>query len=252
MLQKAIDINCDMGEGMPADEFIMPYINSANIACGFHAGGEALMRQTIDLAARYKVHIGAHPSFHDKANFGRVELQLPPDVIYALIIQQLVKIDLLVREKQLQLYHVKPHGALYNMAARDTIIANAIAQAVKDFREDLVLYGLSGSKLISEGKKLGLKTASEVFADRGYEEDGSLTPRSKEGALLTDEEEVIEHVVRMVNNGVVRTTSGKEIPIEAETICIHSDGKNALKLAKVLYQALHNKSNYTIEQGQSK
>ena len=246
MMQKPIDINCDMGEGMPADEFIMPYINSANIACGFHAGGEALMRQTIDLAARYKVHIGAHPSFHDKAHFGRVELQLPPDDIYALVIQQLVKIDLLVREKQLQLYHVKPHGALYNMAARDVVIANAIAQAVMDFREDLVLYGLSGSKLISEGKKLGLKTASEVFADRGYEEDGSLTPRSKEGALLTDEEEVVERVIGMVNHGVVMTTSGKEIPIDAETICIHSDGKNALKLAKTLYQALHNKSNYII------
>ena len=252
MHQKPIDINCDMGEGMPTDEFIMPYINSANIACGFHAGGEALMRQTIDLAARYKVHIGAHPSFHDKANFGRVELQLPPDDIYALIIQQLVKIDLLVREKQLQLYHVKPHGALYNMAARDTVIANSIAQAIKDFREDLVLYGLSGSKLIDEGKKLGLKTASEVFADRGYEDDGSLSPRSKEGALLTEEEEVVERVLRMVNNGVVRTTNGKEIPIKAETVCIHSDGKNALKLAKALYQALHNKSNYIIEQGQSK
>lgn len=252
MVLKPIDINCDMGEGMPTDEFIMPYINSANIACGFHAGGETLMRRTIDLAARYKVHIGAHPSFHDKANFGRVEMHLPPDDIYALIIQQLVKIDLLVKEKQLMLYHVKPHGALYNMAARDILIANTIAQAIKDFREDLVLYGLSGSKLITEGKKLGLQTASEVFADRGYEDDGSLTPRSKEGALITEEDEVVERVIRMVNKGVVKTSDGKEIPIEAETVCIHGDGKNALKLAKALYQALHNKRNYRIEEGQSK
>lgn len=239
MLVNRIDINCDMGEGMPADDFIMPYITSANIACGFHAGGETVMRKTIELAERYKVKIGAHPSFHDRANFGRTEMNLPHDEIYALVLQQLVKIDLLVKDKGIELHHVKPHGALYNMAAKNYEIATCIVQAMKDYNEKLVLYGLSGSELIKAGNAHGIQTASEVFADRSYEDDGSLTPRKKEGALIEDEEEVVNRVIQMITDGKVRSYSGKELPIVAETVCIHSDGRNALKLAKALYNTLH-------------
>lgn len=220
------------------DALIMPFITSANIACGYHAGGEAVIRQTIDLALRYGVKIGAHPSFKDKENFGRKEMQLPPEEVYTLIIQQLVKIELVAKEKGAVLHHVKPHGALYNMAARDQKLANAIATAIKDFHEDLVVYGLSGSYLISEAKALGLQTASEVFADRTYGDDGSLTPRSQPNAMVESEEAAIRQVLQMVNEGTVTTVTGKTIPIVAETVCIHGDGKHAVSFARLLHSEL--------------
>ncbi len=229
-----IDINCDMGEGMENDEVLMPHITSANIACGYHAGGEALIRKTIDLALRHSVYIGVHPSFRDKVNFGRREMHLPPEELYALVIQQLVKVDLIAREKKAILHHVKPHGALYNMAARDRNMARIIATAVKDFNEDLIVYGLSGSHLISEAQALGLSTASEVFADRTYQDDGSLTPRSQPGALIENPAQAVEQVQQMVNEGCVTTLSGRQIPITAETVCIHSDGRHAVEIAKAL------------------
>jgi UPF0271 protein len=229
-----IDINCDMGEGMANDEVLMPHITSANIACGYHAGGEALIRKTIDLALRHTVYIGVHPSFRDKVNFGRREMDLPPEELYALVIQQLVKVDLIAREKKALLHHVKPHGALYNMAARDRNMARIIATAVKDFNEDLILYGLSGSHLISEAQAIGLSTASEVFADRTYQDDGSLTPRSQPGALIENPAQAVEQVQQMVNEGCVTTLSGRQIPITAETVCIHGDGRHAVEIAKAL------------------
>lgn len=229
-----MDINCDMGEGMENDEALMPYISSANIACGYHAGGEALIRETIDLAIRYNVYIGVHPSFRDKVNFGRQEMKLPPAELYALVIQQLVKVDLIAREKGAILHHVKPHGALYNMAARDRGMARIIATAVKDFNEDLILYGLSGSHLISEAQALGLGTASEVFADRTYGDDGSLTPRSRPGALIENPAQAVEQVRQMMNEGTVTTLSGHRIPITADTVCIHGDGRHALDIARAL------------------
>jgi UPF0271 protein len=231
-----------MGEGIGNDAAIMPYINSANIACGFHAGNGNTIRQTIDLALQHNIHIGAHPSFRDKANFGRTEMDLPPDKVYAIVIEQIIKIDLIAKEKGATLHHVKPHGALYNMAAREAKLARTIAQVVKDFREDLILYGLSGSHLISEAKELGLQTMSEVFADRTYQDDGRLTPRTQANALIEEEERSIRQVLQMVNEGTVTTVSGKTIPIVAETICLHGDGKHAIEFAKAIHKAIYLKT----------
>lgn len=231
------DINCDMGEGMPYDAALMPYITSANIACGFHAGSGDIIRHSIELAKKHHVLIGAHPSFHDRESFGRKEMELPMDKLYAIIIEQIIKVDLIAKDKGVTLHHVKPHGALYNMAARNKEMAKTIAQAVKDYNEDLILYGLSGSYLISEAKAVGVKTASEVFADRTYGDDGSLTPRSQDNALIEDEAKAIGQALQMVNDGTVTTITGKTIPIVAETICIHSDGIHAVEFAKAIHNA---------------
>ena len=238
-MREPIDLNCDMGEGMANDAAIMPYITSANIACGFHAGNSDLIHYTIDLALKHKVHIGAHPSFRDKENFGRRELQMPLDKLYAIVIEQLIKIDLIAKQRGAIMHHVKPHGALYNMAAKDAKLAKTIAQAIKDFDESLILYGLSGSQLISEANTLELKTASEVFADRTYQDDGSLTLRSQPHALIEDENKSIEQVLQIIHEGSVTTVSGNVIPIVAETICIHGDGKQAVKFAKAINKALN-------------
>lgn len=235
-----------MGEGMGNDEFIMPFINSANISCGFHAGNGDTIRQTMLLAIKHNIQIGAHPSFHDKENFGRKEMHLGHDKLYAIVLEQLIKIDLIAKEKGTVLHHVKPHGALYNMAAKDARIAGTIAQAVQDFNEGLILYGLSNSFLISEARKLGLKTANEVFADRTYQDDGNLTPRSQPNALIEDDEQCIQQVLQMVRHGTVTTTSGNTIPIVADTICIHGDGKHAVSFAKKIHEALKQTTPETI------
>jgi UPF0271 protein len=235
---RAIDLNCDMGEGMPNDEAIMPFIDSANIACGFHAGNGEIIRYTIELCLKYNVHIGAHPSFRDRQNFGRKEMKLPLEKLYAIILEQLIRIDLIAKENGLSLHHVKPHGALYNMASKDAQMSRAIAQAVKDFDDQLIFYGLSNSYLISEARALGLKTSSEVFADRTYQDDGSLTPRSQHNALIGNVEDCVQQVLQMVKDRTVTTTSGRRIPIQADTICIHGDGQNAVAFAKKIHQAL--------------
>lgn len=240
------DLNCDMGEGIGNDEAIMPFITSANISCGFHAGNGDIIRSTMALAIKHNVLVGAHPSFHDKENFGRKEFFLSKDKLYAIVLEQLIKIDLIAKEKGAVLHHVKPHGALYNMSARDIQIAGTIAQAIKDFNEELVVYGLSNSHSIGEAKALGLKTANEVFADRTYQDDGSLTPRSQPNALIEDEHKCIQHVLQMVKEGTLTTVSGKTIPIVAETICIHGDGKHAVSFAKKIHQALKETSPETI------
>ncbi len=234
-----IDINCDMGEGIGRDELIMPYITSANIACGYHAGDEEIILQTILLAKKYNVNIGAHPSFLDKENFGRTEIKKSPDEIYELVSTQIKILQKIAEDNNAALQHVKPHGALYNMAAKNKPIAKAIAEAVKDYNKNLVLFGLSNSFLISEAKLIGLKTASEVFADRTYQDDGSLTPRLHPNALITNVDEMLQHVLFMIKKQNVKTVSGKEIPILAETICIHGDGKYAVEFARAIYQTLH-------------
>ena len=236
------DLNCDMGEGMGNDKAIMAYITSANIACGFHAGSGETIRQTIELAQRNHVKIGAHPSFRDKENFGRKEMQLSLDKVYAIVIEQLIRIDLIARDKGALLYHVKPHGALYNMAARDPRMAKVVAQAVKDFNENLVLYGLSGSCLISEASAIGLQTANEVFADRTYQDDGSLTPRSQPNALITDDAQCLRQVMQIVRSKTVTTVNGNVIPLVADTVCIHSDGKKAVAFAQMIHLALEEES----------
>jgi len=234
----SVDLNCDMGEGIGNDELIMPFISSANIACGYHAGDEKTIWKTIELALKYKVAVGAHVSFLDRENFGRSEMKLPAAEVYDLITQQLIIIKEIADRFSLKLNHVKPHGALYNMAAKDAGLAHGIASAIKDFDERLLLFGLSGSHSINEAKAIGLRTVSEVFADRTYRDDGSLTPRSQPNALIEDLEKSIKQVLQMINHRTVTTTSGKTIPIVSETICIHSDGKHAAAFAKNIFENL--------------
>lgn len=235
---KSIDINCDLGEGMRNDELLMPFISSANIACGYHAGDEQTMRHTVALCRKYGVFIGAHPSFPDREHFGRREMHLPLTAIYDLIINQIQVLAKITAEAGVRLRHVKPHGALYNMAAKDKSLAAAIARAVRDFNPELVLFGLCNSHLIQEGEALGLKTAGEAFADRTYQNDGSLTPRNIPGALIEDPERAVAQVLEIVGEGKVTAVSGKKIDIEAGTICLHGDGPNAVAIAKALHEAL--------------
>ena len=236
-----IDLNCDMGEGAGNDAIIMPYITSANIACGFHAGDEHTMRQTIRSAKAYKVAIGAHPSYPDREYFGRQEMNLSDSEIYTLINQQLSILDAIAKEEDVVLNHVKPHGALYNQAAKDIRLATVIANAVNDFDPRLKLVGLSGSCLVNAAAAVGLHSISEVFADRTYTDNGHLTPRTEANAMITTEEESIQQVLQMVLKGTVTSTLGKTIAIRAETICLHGDGPHAAAFAERIYAVLQEK-----------
>jgi UPF0271 protein len=234
----SVDLNCDMGEGIGNDQDIMPFITSANIACGFHAGDNKTMRETILLCQKYGVAVGAHPSFPDKENFGRTNIPCTDNQVFDWVQLQLKSLKEIAEAYNATLHHVKPHGALYNMAAVNAPMAKAIAFAIKETNDKLIVYGLSGSHLISESIKIGLKTASEVFADRTYLDEGTLTPRTEPGALIEDEEQCLQQVLGMVSNGRVKTISGKMISIVANTICIHGDGKNAVAFAKRINQTL--------------
>lgn len=233
-----IDLNCDLGEGFSNDAELMTLISSANIACGYHAGDVDTMRRSVDLAVQNGVAIGAHPGFQDKENFGRRELQLTQQNYYDLVLEQLQILDLVARSAGAALHHVKPHGALYNMAARDPELAHTLALAVLDFNPTLILYGLSGSVSISEAQALGLRTANEVFADRSYQSDANLTPRSQAGVLLDSQEKCLQQVVEMVLENKVRATDGSKVSIRAETICLHGDGQHAVEFARVLRRFL--------------
>jgi UPF0271 protein len=233
-----IDLNCDMGEGMGNDALVMPFISSANISCGYHAGDEKTIWETIELALKHDVAIGAHVSFLDKENFGRSEIDLPVEVIYELIIQQLIIIEEIADSFDTKIHHVKPHGALYNMSAKNAALAKTIAQAIKDFDASLILFGLSGSHSIDEANIAGLKTANEVFADRTYQDNGSLTPRSQSGALIENTELAISQALQLIKKGTVHSVSGKEIKIKADTICVHGDGSQAAVFAKSIYETL--------------
>jgi UPF0271 protein len=238
ILKRVTDINCDLGEGMAQDELIMPYISSANIACGYHAGDVHTLYRTVGLATKHHVSVGAHVSWLDKENFGRTEKQLPPEEIYELVEQQLILLKEIADLFDTRIVHVKPHGALYNQSARDPDIAQAIARATMDFDRRLILFGLSGSHSVTEAKKLGLQARNEVFADRSYQDDGSLTPRAKQGAMLENTRDVVRQVLQMAEHGTVRTVSGKDIPVLADTICIHGDGARAAEFAKAVHDAL--------------
>lgn len=226
-----IDLNCDLGEGYSNDAALMPLISSANIACGYHAGDADTMRRTVDLAVVNSVGIGAHPGFEDKEHFGRKELLLAKQAYYDLVFSQLEILNNIVQSAGASMNHVKPHGALYNMSARDPELAYIIAHAILDFNPDLILFGLSGSHSIAEAQALGIKTASEVFADRSYQPDGSLTPRSQPGALIEDREKCLRQVLNMVQEKKVRAMDGTAVPITAETICLHGDGEHAVEFA---------------------
>ena len=234
-------LNCDMGEGSGNDAMIMPYILSANIACGYHAGDVQTMYDTIELAVKHKVFVGAHISYLDKINFGRTEMNLSESEVYELVQQQLIILNEMVDLFDIKLTHAKPHGALYNQSSKNSGLAKTIAMAVKDFDQQLILFGLSGSYSIREAELLGLKTSSEVFADRSYQDDGSLTPRSQSNAILEDVSVVLNQVLQMINDSTVTSVSGKIIPVVAETICIHGDGKHAIQFAKAIHDAIQKK-----------
>ncbi|MFL9481798.1 5-oxoprolinase subunit PxpA [Chitinophagaceae bacterium LWZ2-11] len=235
-----IDLNCDMGEGMEYDDQLMPYISSANIACGYHAGNEDIMKKTVELSLQHKVSIGAHPGFLDKANFGRTEMQVSDKQVYDWVTEQLHSLKKICATFNAPIHHIKPHGALYNMAAKNKTLAASIAKAIHDFDTNLFLYGLSGSYLISEAKAIGLQTASEVFADRTYQDTGMLTPRSLPNALIESDDEALLQVLNMVKKQNVTSVTGKIIAITAETICLHGDGKHAVSFAKLIHQSLKN------------
>lgn len=245
--QFSVDLNCDLGESFGSwvignDEAILPYVSSANIACGFHAGDPSIMMKTIALARKHQVAIGAHPGFADLAGFGRREIQVSPKEVYALMVYQIGAISTCANVQGSALHHVKPHGALYNMAAKDTALADAIAHAIYDIDPTLILYGLSGSELVHAGKKRGLTVYQEVFADRTYQLDGTLTPRKAENAIITDHRQAVEQVLQMIKYGKVISLQGAEVPIQADTVCLHGDNLEAVHLAKEIYQALRNQN----------
>ncbi|MDR2759627.1 MAG: LamB/YcsF family protein [Spirochaetaceae bacterium] len=228
-----IDLNCDLGESfgpwtMGLDAEIIPLISSANIACGFHAGDPLVMAKTVKAARDHGVAVGAHPGFPDLSGFGRRDMQVSAGEAKAYVQYQIGALKAFCDACKVPLAHVKPHGALYNMAARDPALAEAVCRAVAELDPGLILLALAGSEMIRAAEKLGLPAAREVFADRAYEEDGSLVARSKPGALITDEEEALRRVVGMVKEGRVRAVSGKEITLTADSICVHGDGPRAL------------------------
>ncbi|WP_227394721.1 LamB/YcsF family protein [Jeotgalibacillus aurantiacus] len=238
-----IDLNCDMGESFGAwqmgnDDEILASVSSANIACGFHAGDPSVMRTTVERALEKGVAIGAHPGFPDLSGFGRRNLSVSEQEAYDFTLYQVGALYGFVKAQGSKMQHVKPHGALYNMAAKDPVLAGAIARAVRDLDEELILFGLSGGELIRAGKEVGLQTASEVFADRTYQPDGSLTPRTQPNALITEDEKAVAQVIRMVKEGIVMDTSGNDVPIEAHTVCIHGDGAHALTFARKINRTL--------------
>jgi UPF0271 protein len=220
------------------DAALMDYVSSVNIACGAHAGNEEVMRRTAENAIAKGVAIGAHPGYRDAENFGRAPMELPAGEVFDMVAEQVSALKKIAAELGGALHHVKPHGALYNQAAKDAELAATVANAVRSVDAGLAFYGLSQSHLITEAKKLGLKTFSEVFADRTYQNDGSLTPRSLPGALLTDTYDAVVQVLEMVTLGRVKTLAGERIPIDAETICIHGDGEHALEFARAINEAL--------------
>ena len=231
----SIDLNCDMGEGMPNDALIMPFISSANIACGFHAGNEAIMQQTIELALQHNVAIGAHPSFPDKENFGRTNMHFSAEQVNAMVKEQIETLAKIASKNNCKLHHVKPHGSLYNMAAKDEGLSTAICKAINETDSSLLVYALSGSKLINVAQAMGLQACNEVFADRTYQADGSLTPRSQPNALLLSKEAAAQQALQILQHGTVVTTNGETINLKADTICIHGDGAFAVEFAKIIH-----------------
>jgi UPF0271 protein len=242
-MTKTIDLNCDMGESygawtMGQDEALLELITSANIACGYHAGDPATMLRTVRQAAAKGVAVGAHPSLPDLQGFGRRTMAVSPEEARGLVLYQVGALDAFARAAGTRVRHLKAHGALYNMAAKDRRLADAIASAVRDFDPAIILVGLSGSELIRAGAAAGLTCASEVFADRGVEPDGSLTPRGLPGAMIEDEELAVARVLRMVLEGRVAGRDGADVAIQADTVCIHGDQPKALTFARRLREAL--------------
>ncbi|BCU52467.1 5-oxoprolinase (ATP-hydrolyzing) subunit A [Staphylococcus auricularis] len=238
-----VDLNCDLGEafgnyGFGGDQQIIPLITSANVACGFHAGDWNVLNETVELAKQHDVGIGAHPGLPDLQGFGRRNMDISAAEIYNIVVYQLGALQGFCSIHDVKMNHVKPHGALYQMGARNKDIAQAIAQAVYDFDPSLIFVGLSNTLLISEAKAIGLNTASEVFADRRYEEDGQLVSRKEDDAVIADTDEAIQQVLKMVTENKVISRTGKEIDLQADTICVHGDGAHALEFVTQIRKAL--------------
>ena len=238
-----IDLNCDMGESFGVyrignDSQILEYVSSANIACGFHGGDPATMRKTVKAALDKGVAIGAHPGLPDLQGFGRRSMALSAAEAYEMVVYQVGALAGFAKASGTGVRHVKAHGALYNMAAKDGKLAAAIAQAVYDIDPGLVLYALAGSEMVRAAEKIGLRVASEVFADRSYQDDGTLTPRTQANAMIEDVGVAIAQVTRMVKQGLVRSVNGNDVQVRADTICIHGDQENAKAFAQQIHDAL--------------
>jgi len=232
-----IDFNCDLGEGCD-DAAVLPFLSSANIACGFHAGDPGSMQTTLALCLDHDVAIGAHPSLFDREGFGRRELDVTAMQAHALVLYQVGAMQALARAAGSALHHVKPHGALYNLSARSPDIADAIARAVRDADPALILVGLAASESTAAGERLGLRVAHEVFAERRYEADGRLTPRAMAGAVIENLDEALAQVRQLLRDGSVTTRTGERLPLRADTLCLHGDRPDAAEFARALHQAL--------------
>lgn len=238
-----VDLNSDLGESfgrytLGMDDKIIPLITSANVACGYHASDPVVMEKTIAMAKEAGIRVGAHPGFPDLMGFGRRNMNVSPAEARAYTLYQLGALDGFCRASGVKLQHVKPHGAFYNMAAKDYKLSEAICEAIKSFDKDLIVLALSGGELARAAKDMGLRTALEVFADRGYEEDGTLVDRRKEGAMITDEQEAIDRVIRMVKEKKVTAVTGRDISIQADSVCVHGDGVKALAFVEKIRAAL--------------
>ena len=237
-----IDLNCDLGESFGAytlglDSQVLPHISSANVACGFHAADPVVMSKTVQLAKAAGVAVGAHPGYPDLQGFGRRNMGIPPNDVKAMVQYQIGALLAFCKANSIAMQHVKPHGALYNMAGKDEALALAICEGIAQVDDSLILLGLSGSKMLSAAKTVGLRAASEVFADRAYEEDGSLVARTKPGAMITDEDEAVRRVVAMVEKGTVTAITGKENPLQADSVCVHGDSPKALNFVQKIRTA---------------
>jgi len=238
-----ININCDLGENSKLhstenDPLLLKIVNSANIACGYHAGDKPTMEKTIKISKENSVSIGAHPSFNDPENFGRKRLNLPSGEITKLIIDQINILSNIANNSGIKVTHVKPHGALNNMACEDYELAKIISDSIIQVNKDLIFLVPTGSQMEKAGKKLGMKIATEIFADRNYEDNGNLVSRSKSNAMITDPEIAKKHVIKMVENQALNCYSGKQIPCEIDSVCVHGDGQSAVKTAKQIREGL--------------
>jgi len=238
-----ININCDLGESSKFhstknDPSLLKIVNSANIACGYHAGDEPTMEKTVKISKENNVSIGAHPSFNDPENFGRKRLNLPTSEIAKLIIDQINILSDIANKSGMKVTHVKPHGALNNMACENYDLAKVISESIIQVNKELIFLVPAGSQMEKAGKKLGMKIATEIFADRNYEDDGNLVSRSKDNAMITDPEVAKKHVIKMVKNQALNCYSGKQIPCKIDSICVHGDGKSAVDTAKQIKEGL--------------
>ena len=237
-MKAELDFNCDLGESCGDDAAIIPLLSSANIACGFHAGDAHSMHDTVALCRQHGVAIGAHPSLLDREGFGRRELPVTPESVYALTLEQLQALATIASAQGARVHHLKPHGALYNIAARERAIADAIATATRDFDRELWLVGLSGSALTAAGEAAGLRVAHEAFAERRYEADGRLTPRSRPDAVIDNLEESLQQVRRLLREGIVIARTGERVAMRMDTLCLHGDRDDAAAFARALRDTL--------------